>query len=194
MRHNLILSIALVLLAAGPSVFIACSSAKQSDAGNVEDGLASINEYRSWQRVNPTPVRMHVQVAVACAAAIPPRIPAGPDNPHRDKYITVWVNPQGADAMMGQRSPDFPAGSVIVKEKLASRDSDLPELLTVMIKREQGYNPECGDWEFMAVDGSGKTVQSRGKISSCQGCHEGLPENDYIFRTYLSAEAIDKMR
>ena len=67
--------------------------------------------------------------------------PPGVENPHADKFITVYVNDLGKQAMMEMRNPDFPKGSVIVKEKLTNQSSAGPELLTVMIKRETGFNP-----------------------------------------------------
>ena len=96
--------------------------------------------------------------------------------------------------MMEELKPKFPVGSVIVKEKLSDRSSQTPELLTVMLKREPGFNPESGDWEFMVLDGAGTKVIDRGKLENCQGCHSAKPETSYTFRTYLSGETINKLR
>lgn len=95
--------------------------------------------------------------------------------------------------MLERKAPSFPAGSVIVKEKLPSRDSDTPELLTVMIKKGKGFNPASGDWEYMVVDGSGSKVLAQGKLENCQSCHTAKPATDYVFRTYLSDEAVNKL-
>jgi hypothetical protein len=142
--------------------------------------------YRNWTRVNPQPFLMDAASALACAAPISPiPHPAGVDNPHAGKFITVYVNDLGKKAMMEMRKPEFPKGSVIVKEKLTNQSSSEPELLTVMIKREKGFNPETGDWEYMVTDGAGTTVQARGKLANCQACHLSKPQSDYIFRTYL---------
>ena len=45
---------------------------------------------------------------------------------------------------------------------LPSKESTSPELLTVMIKREAGFNSDNGDWEYMSLDGTGSEVQVRG--------------------------------
>src|SRR5436190_17769194 len=74
-------------------------------------------------------------------------------NPHLKKYIIVHVNDIGRKAMLEEKNPKFPEGSVIVKEKLPEEKSQTPELLTVMIKQRKGFNPESGDWEYMVVDG-----------------------------------------
>ena len=144
--------------------------------------VEEIRNYRAWTRVNPEPVNMDPAVAAMCAA--PTRTQAD-KNPHRNKFITVYVNEAGRGAMMKRTNPVFPRGSVIVKEKLAAKDSTSPELLTVMIKRERGFNPASGDWEYLVVNGEGTRVEERGKLSSCQTCHVMNKSTDYIFRNYL---------
>ena len=96
--------------------------------------------------------------------------------------------------MMNDKHPKFPQGSVIVKEKLPNKDSSSPELLTVMIKREAGFNAENGDWEYMALDGTGKQVQARGRLEKCQACHTLAKDNDFVYRNYLPSEIWEKLR
>jgi hypothetical protein len=147
----------------------------------------AIEGYKDWTKVNPAPLSMAARVAAACAVMIPPGDKGidGPANPHRNAYYTVFVNEVGRAAMMEQKNPKFPEGSVIVKEKLRAEFSQTVELLTVMIKQRKGFNPEGGDWEYMVVDGSGTKIEGRGKLENCQACHLGNQESDYIFRTYL---------
>lgn len=158
--------------------------------------VKEIAGYRNWTRVNTEAQRMEMQTAQLCAAVLPSigNNLNGPTNPHRNKYILVYVNATGREAMMEMRKPNFPKGSVIVKEKLPDKSSQTPELLTVMIKREKGFNPATGDWEFMEVDGSGTKVESRGKLENCQGCHLARPNTDYIFRSYLPDEVSNKLK
>ena len=148
------------------------------DTQTVGDRL--IAGYRQWTRVNPDPMRISAQAARDCAISLQAAGPHGPN-----KFITVYVNDIGRHAMMEEKEPHFPQGSVIVKEKLTTPQITTPELLTVMIKREQGYNPESGDWEYMVVDGTGKTVQARGKLENCQTCHLMDKDTDYVSRAYL---------
>jgi len=96
--------------------------------------------------------------------------------------------------MMEEQSPHFPQGSVIVKQKLPTKDSTSPELLTVMIKREAGFNPENGDWEYMAVDGAGKQVLARGKLENCQACHTTVKDVDFVYRSYLPSRVRENLR
>ena len=162
-------------------------------------GNELIAGYRQWTKVNPYPALVSARAAILCASAIAtagPNDPHGPSNPRvsEENYITVYVNDTGRRAMMEEKTPHFPQGSVIVKEKLPNEKSTTPELLTVMIKRESGYNPESGDWEYMVVDGSGKTVQARGKLDNCQGCHVSHADTDYISRAYLPFDVRDKLK
>ena len=153
--------------------------------------VKEIAGYRGWFKVNTEPQVMPDRTAVLCAAA---SLPAALKNPHSNKYVTVYVNDTGRKAMFEQLNPAFPEGSVIVKEKLPDKASQAPELLTVMIKRGKGFNPTNGDWEYMVVDGTGTTVQARGKLENCQSCHTGKPGTDYVFRTYLPDEARNKLK
>lgn len=178
------------------------TGATTSAARNDKDNLAGsrqvkeIKGYKNWAKVNPVPEVMPERVATACAIKLPPAAMLVNDarSPHRHKYFTVFVNDVGRQAMMGQKNPKFPEGSVIVKEKLATKDSQSPELLTVMIKQKKGFNPASGDWEYMVVNGAGEKVEGRGKLQNCQSCHLVIQQNDYIFRTYLVSEVASKLK
>ena len=152
-------------------------------------GEKLIAGYKQWTRVNPEPAMVQAQNAQLCAIAI-----NRPQDPHKDKYITVYVNDIGRHAMMEEKTPHFPKGSVIVKEKLTTSDSTTPELLTVMIKRDRGYNPDSGDWEYMVVDGNGQSIQERGKLENCQSCHMMERNTDYVSRRYLPGEVAAKLK
>lgn len=164
--------------------------------------VSEIRGYRTWTKVNPQPVPVSsVFVGALC------RMPTADnqmhdsqknENPHAEKLITVYVNELGRQAMMTELKPKFPVGSVIVKEKVSRMvrrtNTDEPDLLTVMIKRERGFNPVVGDWEFMAVNGAGTEIGARGKLESCQACHVLVKDNDFISRIYLPEEWRSKLR
>src|SRR5262249_273631 len=147
-----------------------------------DDVLATIADYRSWTRVNAHPARMDPTAAILCSY---PTHYVSPD-PHTDHFVTVYVNDLGREAMMLQGAKAFPAGSIIVKEKLSEQipTKGLPELLTVMIKRPKGYNPTVGDWEFLLVSGDVKHIAERGRLETCQNCHLTQAKQDYVYRTY----------
>jgi hypothetical protein len=131
------------------------------------------------------------RIATLCAPATAAR---KPDGPHAGKYINVFVNKAAALSMTNERFPKFPPGSVIVKEKLATPDSLVPELLTAMVKREKGFNPEMGDWEFLTLSGDAKTVQEQGKLKHCSDCHSAKRDYDFVFRNYLTRTDWEKMK
>lgn len=150
--------------------------------------LQATRHLEGFSKVNDEPQFMAPPVAQACAQASGPGMGAGSD-PHIGKYINVFVNAKGIQEMTQKKKPAFPAGTMILKEKMGSfRDSSNvapAELFTIMIKREKGYNPSCGDWEFATVDVKSAEVK-RGKITSCMGCHVNYTRSDFISsRKYL---------
>lgn len=153
-----------------------------------------IRNYRSWTQVNPQPVHISRQASAACARVLPMPPTDNSLNPHEGRLITVYVNDIGTPAMMTQLNPRFPVGSVIVKEKFSPNDKDVPELMTVMVKRERGFNPESGDWEYMVINGDGTKVQERGRLANCQACHIPRKEWDYVARDYLPNEVRSKLK
>jgi Cytochrome P460 len=156
--------------------------------------LKDIRDYKTWTRVHPAALRLPAALDTLCAA--PTRQPRADSsqNPHRQKYFVVYVNETGRQAMMSQAEPVFPEGSIIVKEKLLAQDDASPELLTVMIKREKGFNEASGDWEYMVVNGERTRIEGRGKLANCQSCHVQKSETDYVFRTYLPDEVRQKLQ
>lgn len=139
-----------------------------------------------WTKVNATPYRISAQLDILC------RLPTAADyaqerksNPHAATFITVYVNPIGRSAMFEKENPVFPIGSVIVKHK-EDRTTDRKTLLyTIMKKREPGYNPSVGDWEFFVVNADGTTVEGSGKLENCQGCHIKKTSSGFVFRSYV---------
>ena len=72
----------------------------------------------------------------------------------------------------------FPAGSVIVKEKV--NDNGKVTGVGGMIKRPAGFDPTNGDWEYFYSDPqAGFTM---GKIKNCAECHADAKAKDYVFR------------
>lgn len=87
----------------------------------------------------------------------------------------------------------FPTGSLILKEKL-DRKSDKTELFTGMWKREPGYFPEAGDWEFFTVDAGATRLVERGKLPRCASCHEEYGKGDYVSKLYALPGQLQKGR
>ena len=165
------------------------ASAPGSQSDDLESLKAELSKYRTWTLVNAEPVLMDPVVAVACAA---PNTSA--PNPHSNKYIRVYVNEAGSRAMMSEKHPRFPQGSIIVKEKLSEATSRLPELLTIMVKRNEGYDQGNGDWDYLVVNGDGSRVERPTDVRSCQACHLAHKESDYVSRIYLPKDVREKLK
>jgi len=130
-------------------------------------------------RITKNPVRMDRLAASLCAAA--PVKPPG--DPHYSKYAHVYVSAKGAPVMQAT-SGVFPEGTIILKEKFNDQEGKHTELFTGMVKREPGYNAECGDWEFFILPADGKKIFSRGKLQNCMDCHVEYKASDFVTKNY----------
>jgi hypothetical protein len=72
----------------------------------------------------------------------------------------------------------LPVGSVLV-QRHTQRQGGVDFGLFAMQKREAGYFPAGGDWEFVVVGRDGR-VEARGKLESCARCHAEAPV-DFVF-------------
>jgi Cytochrome P460 len=68
-----------------------------------------------------------------------------------------------------------------VREKFSKPTDTKPEMLAVMIKREFGFNPDGGDWEFVLVNGAGTNLKLKQKQGDCLDCHRSQQDNDFVF-------------
>ena len=96
-------------------------------------------------------------------------------------FGVVYANAPARGPFGSLESQTFPVGSIIVREKLASADSETPQLLAVMLKRAPGFNPPAGDWEFLLVNGDASKVIERQKKGSCLDCHASQRERDLVY-------------
>ena len=181
--------LALVLFAGAAALTAVCAAARQNQTPPAnathaakKPGKTIFAGYLKWRRVNPKPVMMDAQAAAMCAPAAPSK--QFMDSPHFGKRITVYVNKTGQDAMLRQRKPHFPVGTVIVKEKRNAPDDQTPELMTIMTKKSAGYDTAHGDWEYAVTAADGK-IQTQGKMAKCQHCHEQKKSVDYVFKGYV---------
>jgi hypothetical protein len=176
------LGLAALLALAGFSLGSSNSTHRPGSSEPEASDNSEVQGYQAWTRVNREPAMMDAAAAAMCAQMVKTQ------NPHQNKFVTVFVNDAGKQAMLFQKQPTFPRGTVIVKQKLANPSSTEPEALTAMIKRAKGFNPEGGDWEYLVLTGDGSTVVSRGRNESCQACHRLYTATDFVTRAYLSAD------
>ena len=151
---------------------------------------AKLKDSSTWIQVNPEPYHMPSAVDTLCRAPTAADYePERKSNPHAASYITVYVNKVGRDAMFAKAVQRFPEGSIIVKEKISTHfEGRKPLLYTLMKKREPGYNPKVGDWEFSVVGPDGKQLQASGKLENCESCHKAKGASDFVFRPYVKLQ------
>ena len=109
------------------------------------------------------------------------------DSPHRNKQKDAWLDvfvSKNAVQTIVSGEGEYPTGSIILKAKYNHPNRGEVELMTGMLKRERGYNPVCGDWEFFTASGDGMTITARGRIDSCMMCHKDYDKTDYVTRDY----------
>lgn len=106
------------------------------------------------------------------------------DNSHKFSFGEVYANDL-AKAEIEKDAPNFPVGSIIVREKNLTITSIIPETVIAMVKREKGFSEKTGDWEFFVFDGKDLRMQNRETVGSCSACHSNAKESDWVFRDYL---------
>lgn len=189
MWSNIALGISIVTFAAVGVLAVTGSQARPT--------LPKLDEFRAWHKVNDKPYPMTPEAWVLCRMPTPRELrtgkydakAAGDMGPHADKWVTVWVNDAGKEAML--KGKGFPVGSAIVKEKTDGFGSH-STFATAMVKREKGFNPVCGDWEFATLSLPEAKVTLRGKLQPCMKCHQSRPKEDYTFRPYVGSSTKGK--
>jgi len=106
-----------------------------------------------------------------------------PNTTHKSNtFGFAYANGIARSAMLKSDNSAFPAGSIIVREKISSPSATSPDVLVVMVKREKNFNPKANDWEFLTVSGDMKKIEKREKEGKCQQCHASEAKHDFVFR------------
>lgn len=161
--------------------------------GGAEEGEPTgAIHYSKWTALTPKPVAVHQDLFRRCerSPATQKRIKdlQKRDGPHFVPAIKLFANPEAEKALKDDPKATLPVGGTIVKEKLDD-SVKAAKLLAygAMIKREPGYDPEHGDWEYVYADLSGaKPKIERGKIATCIQCHSIAKDRDYLYRTHFT--------
>ena len=144
--------------------------------------LTLVKDRAKLERVTPQPKKIDAKLLQRCASPAPSVLPS----PHEGGSIHVYTSDSAAQAYFDPWGK-FPEGSLVLKEKLTGEALKTEEF-TGMLKREAGYFPEGGDWEYFTVDAAAAKIGERGKLKSCAECHANQAKVDRI--TKLSAAAV----
>jgi hypothetical protein len=109
-----------------------------------------------------------------------------PSRGHNPPYWsgTVRVNP-ALEAAYRELGPTavIPPGAIAVETHTNTQGGTQPHF--AMVKREPGFDPQGGDWEYAIVDAEGH-IQNRGVLPLCARCHADAP-TDHLFGPRLSS-------
>ncbi len=188
---------ALILLALVLVVVLACApssepspAVSQSLVAKKDTVVEDLQDYKSWHLATLTPVAMSPAVSELCMAKVPSHTLRHPPNPHMPSYFQVYVNPIGKEAFLDKSKP-FPVGTMILKEKLAGSSKvgldelvkQTPELVTAMVKRVPGFDPDNGDWQYVVLLGDASKATTEG-LKHCAACHASRKSQRFVFADY----------
>jgi Cytochrome P460 len=127
-------------------------------------------------KMKPAPLRKAVTTA-----------PQGVEPVHNSSLSmgVVYANDK-ARSNIYYNSPSFPVGSMIVREKHDDELNVLPNTVIAMVKRDPGFSPQTGDWEFFMFDGRTLALKLRETVGNCATCHTHAKSTDWSFRTYMN--------
>jgi hypothetical protein len=144
-------------------------------------------DHTGWPALTAEPVRQPRQLFYFCA----PPTELTRLGPHGVPSARYYTNPAGLDAVRRGDVP-VPVGTTVLKEKRWADDDGregVPVAFAAMVKREPGYDPADGDWEYVYWPvnhaESGPPPVERGRLATCIDCHRNAKATDYLFRTYL---------
>jgi hypothetical protein len=139
--------------------------------------------YLEYTRLTREPHRVAPLTAALCTTMPPSRDKLDEEKaltgPHHMARVHLYAN-VGASAAIDSNVKVFPAGSVIVKEKLGQ--SGEVSGVGGMIKREAGYDPANGDWEYFYQGKDGPFAT--GRIRTCIECHRRAQATDHVFSVW----------
>jgi hypothetical protein len=139
-------------------------------------------DFSGWPALTVEPVRLDGQLFAFCIE-LPEQRRLGP---HFVPQVRYLVNPTGEAAVRGGPFP-VPVGTTVVKVKAWPEYPDQGEWFAAMTKREAGYDPPNGDWEYLtARQEGGDWKTERGKLTECAACHRQAARTDFLFRGYLT--------
>jgi hypothetical protein len=148
--------------------------------------------FSSWPTVTKQPVQVSLGLWGLCRNLTPEEskkmdAEAKAHGPHARYSIIVRANPEAVAAFRNDRP--LPTGAVVVKEKyMGMPPSGRLQGYAVMTKREAGYYPDGGDWEYEYVNLRPERKETRGRLANCATCHASAKERDFLFRSYGNAQ------
>ena len=166
MKHILLLSLSLVFAACGPkgptsSASNPCGNPCANPCGGNPCAGASevdVSDWKNWVKVNENRFL---------------------SKGHGKPYVDIYVESAHEAAFRAAKGP-YPIGFKVAKAQYKTADATELAAVTVMAKRESGYDPDNGDWWYATLSQSGG-VMAQGKVEMCITCHDSASDRDYVF-------------
>lgn len=144
-------------------------TAPQNTSPDVE---AAIAEYETWTRLNEEPYNVSAGLWALCTLPSQEQ-EAYLASPHAEFYINIYVNELGLPFMEDDTGRNFPVGTIIIKEKVATLDDEARNELGIMVKEASG-------WEYSYWD-DGTLYQDPNDVAHCLECHSAEAGGDSVF-------------
>lgn len=141
--------------------------------------------FADWPKATDKPVHVGPALWVLCRMPTPKEAgereaEAAAHGPHAGT-IVVRTSPEAIEAF--RAGEPLPIGAAVIKEKYKDGSETMGEY-AVMVKREAGYDPPGGDWEYAYATLAPERKVARGRLGECAGCHASAKPTDYLFRSY----------
>lgn len=156
----------LVLVFFTVGVTFAFASGQQGEMTSVDNFV----NYQSWMKVNQTTITGDETGVL------------GPAHERAKGFREIYINDVGKAVAYGEVDYPYPLGTIIVKESFKAKEGEKGKLnsITIMVKREEGYDLENGNWEYVNANDE-LEISRQGKIGMCSGCHSAASERDFVF-------------
>jgi hypothetical protein len=157
--------------------------AAPSRDGATSDFDRIIAAYRTWQPLAQTPNAISAYIFGLCRAPTLRETVFSQSVHGKSLYLLDWANPLAQEGIARKGVPPFAPGSAIVKEKLvAAGDGGFTLVaLGIMTKRDRGFDPTSGDWDYAYWEKGVGLVYTAEQSTHCGSCHAGAQDTDFVF-------------
>ncbi|HID38335.1 MAG TPA: hypothetical protein EYP36_02330 [Calditrichaeota bacterium] len=162
----------LLLILTGLFLFSCSESSSSIDDVNKEF-IADLDDFKGYQNWTQVDIQYGPDPLLQAAHGTD-------DGLYRRIYVKNNVQPDNGK---------YPTGTIILKE-LRDPDGNLTGALTMLVKRDGGFNPDGNGWEWFMTDTKLETIFTQGDNATagggvCASCHSGANVNnngtDWVF-------------
>ncbi len=156
----------LILLFFTVGVTFAYAAGQQGEMTSADN----FENYQGWMKVNQTTITGDETGVL------------GPAHEGAKGFREIYINDIGKAVAYGEADYPYPMGTIIVKESFKAKEGGKGKLdsITIMVKREDGYDRENGNWEYVNADDE-LQISRQGQIGMCIGCHSAASGRDFVF-------------